>query len=629
MKPSSLPPAPGSLTLEPFFFGTRPFRTDGELLGLSFSPDGLLWSLEEPGVLRSWHLSTQRQCSWHELGDVATVWCFGPGARLVAAGSDELTLWKAAAGRLWASWPMPSWVTAIAISPSCEWLATGHDDRLIRVWRLANRKLVQELAGHNGPISALRFSHNGKRLASAAEDRVISVWDFVHGHEVGQLRGHTDRIPALAWYPDGRRLVSAGWDTTARIWYVPTGEPLMLLNSHSGQVQALALSPNGKLLACADARHAVHIWDAQSYRSLQVLPPQGGEVHCLAFHPNSDRLASGGGERLIHLWDLEQGSGVEEGETQPTTCSVSVSGDGRLLASLGAGAPLRLWDVHTGQQASLPEGLPALHIVACSLDGCWLAGSCRAEGSAGETLALWDARRGCQAAVLEGPSAPPTVLAFAPTSCLLASASSLSRDVWLWTVPGGEPALLIADALEQGGVELLVFAGHSRLLAVAGMDWLAPRDQEGQVAIWEVATRRRLALMPIAARALAFDPCAARLAIATVGQAIGIWDVPTQQLRHELTGHLDAITCLAYSPDGRWLASGSDDRTLRLWDAQTGAEHTLVELDTQIKALCFSADGRHLFTSNGNSSCCRLTLNQGPDRPSAVRAAHAASLRAE
>ncbi|HEY7327061.1 MAG TPA: WD40 repeat domain-containing protein, partial [Gemmataceae bacterium] len=604
----------------PRVFGTCPFHTDGEVLALRFAPDGSLWSIEEPGLLRHWNLATTQQISWHELGDPAAEWAFSSSAHYVAAGSDELSLWETRTGELLACWPQAAWVTALAFQPAGLLLASGHDDGGVRLWDRARGRLAYELrppiapsgAGKDLAVSALAFSLDGRKLAVAAEERSIMVWDLANGEMLGRLLGHTDRIPALAWHPDGRRLVSAGWDTTARVWDTEANLPLILLNSHDAQVNALVLSADGQRLACADSSASVHLWDMGAYRTLAVDREQNREIRSLAFSPDGRCLALGGANRVIHFWNTSavrwaDGAGPSRlfGGNPPSarstrTC-LSVSPDGRRLASLGSATALRVWSIATAKPVLELEDAPLLRAFAASADGHWFAGSViRTDGKEADrsTLHLWRADNGRRERILSGQAAPISVLAFSADSRYLATAGERSGDVWLWTIPDGEP-LLVPDVLANYSVEALAFHPQGRLLAVGGVNWLAPPGTEGRIVLWDLLERKPVSILPASTQSLAFHPSGRRLAAATLNQSIVLFDSEGWQQTGEWFGHLDTVTSVAFSPDGRLLASGSDDRTLRLWDAYTGDSCGLVELDTQIKALAYSPEGRSLFTGNG------------------------------
>ncbi|HVS36966.1 MAG TPA: WD40 repeat domain-containing protein [Gemmataceae bacterium] len=592
-------------------FGAHPFHTDGDLLGLAFAADGTLWSVEEPGVVRRWDLDGRRQLGWHHLEELATVWAFSAGARHLASATDDLSVWDAAAGELEASWPQPCWVTALGFSPAADVLAAGYDDGRVRLWNWHTQTPLWEINAHQSAVSAVAFSADGCRLATAGEDRVIHLWDAPTAGSRGSLVGHSDRIPALVWHPNGHRLYSAGWDTTARVWDVERCEPIILLNSHTGQVHALALSADGSRLACADAAFAVHIWDTNRHREMHVMPPQAREVRALAFTPDGRRLASGGADHIIHVWDCDRAhDGGEPADLPTTRASVALSPDSRRLSALGAGATLGVWRTEDAAQGPGLQDAGELRAFAASPDGRWIAGSRVADDANGSpaTLTLWDVGSGRRVADLEGQAGPVTALAFSADCAVLATGGLRSSDIWLWSIPDGNPMLLLPDAADQCSVEALAFHPAMRIVAVGGIDWMATSGADGCIALWDLEQRKQIAAFRGGAVGLAFHPNGRRLAVASLAQTIRVYDLDEAALAAEWPGHTDAVTCAAYRPDGRLLATGGDDHTVRLWDPETGAARGVADLDTQVKALCFSADGRRLYTSNGNGSCYELDV---------------------
>src|SRR5262245_19523672 len=168
MSSTALPPLCPSEA--PRCFGAPALHTDGELLALGITSDGVLWSIEEPNELRSWDLATRRQLNSRPLEEgPATLWAFNWAGRLLASASDEVTVFECASGAELAGASAGPWVTALAFQPGAAILATGHDDGSVRVWDWNEGWLLRELRGHGKPVSAVAFSRDGARLATAGE----------------------------------------------------------------------------------------------------------------------------------------------------------------------------------------------------------------------------------------------------------------------------------------------------------------------------------------------------------------------------------------------------------------------------------------------------------------------------
>ncbi len=423
------------------------------------------------------------------------------------------------------------------------------------------------------------------------------------------------------------------------------------------------------MLASADSENAVHLWLTDENRPLTILHEQTGEVRCLAFTPDdgkgnlaSPMLAWGTADRVIHLWDSKQlTAGADSIDPVGSRTVVAVSAAGRRLHSLGAGTGLRTWDVESGESIFTLEGEPLLRTFAVSPDGNWLAAA-RTEsmGSRDDlaTLAIYDAATGKRHSICEGQMAPLTSLAFSPDGTLLASSGVQSSDVWLWKVPTGEPALIIPDAVDDCSVDALAFQPGGRLLALAGIDWLATSGNDGWLVLWDLVENKSRTSLPGGVTAMAFHPAGRLLAFASLNRSVRVWDTKENRvvLREsreidtargvrlwdvvedrvvlELKGYEDTfgclawspegqivrttrkgslawtITCLAWSPDGLLLASGGEDRVVRLWDPVTGELAGAWELDNAINSLAFTPDGKYLYTGNGNTSCYQIEVEQ-------------------
>jgi WD40 repeat protein len=558
--------------------------------GVVFSPDGRWIATGNASDLVIWDADNgKEEFRLRDPGnrdDPVLSLAFSPDSRRIIAGYGRFNwtrvvghanLWDLASGKLIERAPgSRGTVHRVAFSPDGREVALASEG-LVELWDLkAAPGRIRSIPCHGGIVYAVAFSPDGRYLASGGLDRALRLWDRATGNEIRAFYGHEGFVRGLAFNPDGRWLLSASEDFSLKLWEVGSSRLLADFYGHQFFVSCVAFSPDGQLIASGGQDRAVKLWSA-TRRAPLTFTGHDGAVHGLAFLPHSHRLVSGAGfystRGRLTLWDATTSESLEPSfRACPQVHAVALDRDGRRLATActdrmsGAGT-VRVWNLETGQPVWEQKAQAAWVVdVAYSPDGRWVASAGVNQQEQGGVVILRDAETGREIRKFEQQTAGVHGVAFSPESSRLVSGwgDGILR-IWDTRDPASEASVLPGHA---GGVRRVAFLPDGRLASAGGGPGDRGASGFGELKIWDLSTRRVLNLRGHTGmvEGLACSPDGRRLATGSDDRTVKLWDTTTGEEVFTLRGHTAGVLCVAFSPDGRRIASGGWDRTVRVWD---------------------------------------------------------------
>jgi WD40 repeat protein len=644
--------------------GTIRFRHGAQVQLLQYSQDGkVLASLGVDQIIRLWETSTGKELQSVHAAEAANApFALSADGKLLATTNfTRVRILDARTGKELHVIDDPNGnVTCVAFSPDSKLLAatSGADDvQLIDVATGKEQKRVKapQNQGNQGFYhQQLSFSPDGGTLAAVGFRDNKTVVDFISvsgGTKARDIDLQQQNVPFLVFGPDHKTIALWGFDQDIHIVDLKTGKELHKLNMPQGVV-SLAYSHDGKFLVACSGQNTFSIWDVTEGKEANPDDMLKTPITVAAFAPDGKTLAVGGTSSIIRMLDRKKGKDIHQfGGHVGGVDQVVLSPDGKTLATIAQDHTVRLWEVATAKEIRTIEGPGADQPGAALGGGVEFSpdGKHLAVAWASMALVLYETATGKEVRSFGDKENPLgfSCVGFTPDGKSLAAVCG-DGLVRFWDVRSGKevrhlpntpakanpnPNPNVPEQGEGAGLSVLAFSPNGKLMLTIGTDASDGTGASAVLTVWELATgkeRQRirfkdaidglsrvqaglggfLAPPPVdggvgggaSGLAMVISPDGRFVAL-TTGSAIRLVDLVRGKEVRQFGAQGECLCSGMFSPDGKLLAAGASDGSVRVWEVSSGT--ALGEFPGHrgpVTALAYATDGKSIATGGNDTT---------------------------
>lgn len=417
------------------------------------------------------------------------------------------------------------------------------------------------------------------------------------------LTPHNTTINTVKWSPDGKRLASGSADNTIKIFDIESGKEVQEFTGHQGSISDLSWNPDGKKLASAAKDKTIKIWDLEKNQEIDSIPGHDNGQMYIKWSPNGEYLATDNTYNSIIIFtkDIQTVHVLEEHE-QIITCIVW-SPDSKYIATGSFDCSIKIWDIETGSVIkTLSDHTKGILTIAWNSNGKVLI-----SGAMDKTIKMWDVETGKLLKNLTDHGDDVNYLTWRSDSQYFVSCSA-------------DCTLKIWDANTTQAI--ISFSEYDNLKKFYAIDWSPDGtylasciSREKSIRVWRIGTEREVITLygnKGGVNHIAWSKDGKRIASAHDETTVLIWDTETRKVIKSFQGTHYDITSVSWSPDGSKIASDMPTSYAKVWEVSTGNELFNLSGHTDaVTSVAWSPNGNFLATGSADKAIIIWDVNTG------------------